>query len=123
MKQKHCTYKSENTISLLDSSSDEEEQSIFENMHDRMLKRARMNITRSIEVRMNKDDDEKKMQTSKWKKTVKRLTTTKKEGTHIDIIKDITASVDVGRDNILKSKEPPSSQEMLDRFSIYYDTD
>ena len=68
MKQKHCTCKSEKTISLLDSSSDEEEQSIFENMHDRMLKRARMNITRSIEVRMNKDDDEKKMQTSKWKK-------------------------------------------------------
>ena len=88
-----------------------------------MIKRARKNITRSIEVRMNKDDDEKKMQTSKWKKTVKRLTTTKKEGTHIDIIKDITASVDVGRDNILTLKEPPSSQEMLDRFSIYYDTD
>ena len=119
--KKELGHASKNAISLLESSSDEEDNGIFEKMHDRMIKRARLNISSSIEARMNDNDNiEKKKETSKWKKTLSKLNNAKKEGMHIDILNDVSTLSD---GNILKSNDPPSSQDMLERVSIYYDTD
>ena len=53
-------------------------------------------------------------------KDSKKLNEAKSKGIHIDIINDVTTQTD---GNILKSESPSSSQDMLDRVSIYYDTD
>ena len=108
------------TIELLDSSSDDESLSKMEKMHDRMVKRARRNISQSIENRLLNDSENEKKNTKKWKQTVSNLLKSKETGSHLDIIKDVTTT-DTG--SLLETENPPSSQDMLNRVSVYYDTD
>ena len=108
------------TIELLDSSSEDENVLKIEKMHQRMVKCARRNISQSIKNRLTNDNDDKKKETSKWKKTVRKLLHSKDNGTHLDIMKDVTTTKE---GNLLDTDNPPSSQDMLNRVSVYYDTD
>ena len=109
------------TIELLDSSSSEDENVLkIKKMHQRMVKRARRNISQSVENRLSNDNEDKKKETSKWKKTVRKLLHSKDNGTHLDIMKNVTTTEE---GNLLDADNPPSSQDMLSRVSVYYDTD
>ena len=108
------------TIELLVSSSEDESLSKMEKMHDRMVKRARRNISQSIKNRLLNDNENEKQQTKKWKQTVSNLLKSKENGSHLDIIKDVTTTE---RGSLLETENPPSSQDMFNRVSVYYDTD
>ena len=117
---KDCTVKielsSSNDSSIIEVIEAPKKKQVFsyvENMHARVMTRARGAISRSIEDRMKSDDDEKRKTTKQLKKTVQMLESSEKNNTHLNTIRNVTDNGSL----IL------SSQDVLDRIKLYHDTD
>lgn len=100
-------------IEVIESPKKKQVFSYVENMHERVMTRARRDISRSIEDRMNSDNDEKKKLTKKFKKTIQLLESSEKDNTHLNTIRNVT-------DNGTRIL---SSQDVLDRVKLYHDID
>ena len=68
-----------------------------------IAKRARRNISQSIVNRLLNDNENEKQQTKKWKQTVSNLLKSKENGSHLDIIKDVTTTE---RGSLLETENP-----------------
>ena len=89
----------------------------IEKMHERMLKRARFDLSKTVTDRIKIiDNDSEKKKTKQLRETIDRLVDVKNEGKHINVIKDVSND---GED--ICGDQAIGSEEMLGRVAKYYD--
>ena len=93
---------------------------LVEEMHNRIMHRARRHLSLAIESRMKDDDSVKKKLVKELKRTVRNLEISEENNNHVNAIKSVTES---GRRLYEDAIDRLSSEEVLDRVIIFHEED
>ena len=111
-----CSSNDSDIIEVIESPKKKQAFSYVEQMHNRVMTRARRDLSRSIEARMKNDNDKKRKITKTMKETVKKLEQSELDKKHLNTIRNVTEN-----GMKLNCKQPLSSPEVLDRIKLYHD--
>ena len=111
-----CSSNDSDIIEVIESPKKKQAFSYVEQMHNRVMTRARQDLSRSIEARMKNDNDQKRKITKTMKETVKKLEQSELDKKHLNTIRNVTEN-----GMKLNCKQPLSSPEVLDRIKLYHD--
>ena len=111
-----CSSNDSDIIEVIESPKKKQAFSYVEQMHNRVMTRARRDLSRSIEAQMKNDNDKKRKITKTMKETVKKLEQSELDKKHLNTIRNVTEN-----GMKLNCKQPLSSPEVLDRIKLYHD--
>ena len=93
----------------------EKRNDILENMHSRVITKARSQLTSAIKKTLENKSDETKIKARKLKSTVMMIEKSEMSKSNINIIKAVTSDgKELEIDNV-------NSEEILERVSLYHD--